>query len=475
MTQTPCMTWPQHVRAVLALGLPLIGGHLAQFSIGLTDTIMLGRYSAEALAALTLATALFFLLFLMGCGFAWAVMPMVAQFEARGDATSIRRATRMGLWLSTIYFIAVLPILWFSGALLLALGQAPDLSADAQGYLRIAGAGMLPGLLVMVLKSYLAALARTRIVLLMTLAASLANALGNYALIFGNFGLPELGVAGAAIASVLSQAVALAGVVLYAHLSLPEHALFTRLWKPDREMFARVFLLGLPIGLTTLAEVGLFEATAIMMGWLGTVPLAAHGIALQTSSAAFMIHLGFANVATIRAGNALGRNDAGHLRRGAATVFGLSLVTSCLTIVVFLLLPEQLVSLFIDPADPARDAILVTGVALLAIAALFQLVDGIQVIALGLLRGLQDTRIPMIMAILAYWGIGIPASYLLGFVTGMGGVGVWLGLVIGLAAAGLLMSSRFWFGAVPRALERTATAAGLHPVPTATRSGASQG
>ncbi|WP_372836727.1 MATE family efflux transporter, partial [Puniceibacterium confluentis] len=358
MTAHPAMTWTQHFRAVLTLGLPLIGGHLAQFSIGLTDTLMLGRYGAEALAALTLATALFFLLFLMGCGFAWAVMPMVAQYDAKGDPTSIRRATRMGLWLSTLYFACVMPLLWVSGPLLLALGQSPDLAADAQTYLRIAGFGMLPGLLVMVLKSYLAALSRTRIVLLITLAAALANGLGNYILIFGKLGAPELGIVGAAISSVVSQSVALAGIAVYAHHRLPEHALFTRLWKPDREMFTRVFLLGLPIGLTTLAEVGLFEATALMMGWLGTVPLAAHGIALQTASATFMVHLGFANVATIRSGNALGKRDAAHLKRGAAAVLALSLATSCVTIVVFLSLPEQLVSLFLDPADPARDAIL---------------------------------------------------------------------------------------------------------------------
>ncbi|SNR62447.1 MATE family efflux transporter [Puniceibacterium sediminis] len=444
MTQTPTMTWPQHMRAVLTLGLPLIGGHLAQFSIGLTDTIMLGRYGAEALAALTLATALFFLLFLMGCGFAWAVMPMVAQFDAQDDPTSIRRATRMGLWLSTLYFIVALPVFLLSGPLLLALGQTADLAADAQTYLRIAGFGMLPGLLVMVLKSHLAALSRTRIVLLMTLAAAVANGIGNYLLIFGSFGFPELGIKGAAIASVLSQAVALVGVGLYAHYRLPEHALFTRLWKPDWEMFRRVFLLGLPIGLTTLAEVGLFEATALMMGWLGTVPLAAHGIALQTASATFMVHLGFANVATIRAGNARGRGDPDHLRRGAVAVFGLSLATSCLTVITFLTLPEQLISLFLNPADPARGAIMAIGVSLLAVAALFQLVDGAQVIALGLLRGMQDTRVPMIIAIIAYWGIGIPASYLLGFVWHFGGVGVWSGLVIGLAVAAILMLYRFW-------------------------------
>ncbi|MFZ5963693.1 MATE family efflux transporter [Thalassococcus sp. BH17M4-6] len=443
------MTYPQHIRAVLTLGLPLIGGHLAQFSITLTDTIMLGWYGAEALAALTLASALFFLLFLMGCGFAWAVMPLVAQSLAEEDAQTIRRVTRMGLWLSALFWLCVMPVLWFSGPVLLALGQTPELSADAQTYLRIAGFGMLPALLVMVLKSYLAALERTRVVLLLTLLSALANGLGNYALIFGNWGAPELGIAGAAIAAILSHATALLGCVIYVQRALPEHAIFQRLWRPDPQMFARVFWLGLPIGLTVLAEVGLFEATAIMMGWLGTIPLAAHGIALQTASATFMVHMGLSNVATIRAGNALGRRAPEHLARGARTVLGLSLAMSAATIVLFLTLPEALVALFIDPADPARGAIITAGVSLLAVAALFQLVDGAQVVTLGVLRGMQDTRVPMIMAIVAYWGIGIPASYIFGFVAGWGAVGIWLGLVMGLAVAALALLWRLWLRALP--------------------------
>jgi len=446
---TAWMTYSQHIRAVLTLGLPLIGGHLAQFAIGLTDTIMLGWYGAESLAALTLATAFFFVFFLMGCGFAWAVMPLVAQAAASDDTQTVRRVTRMGLWLSGLYWAAVMPLLWFSGAILLALGQTEALAADAQTYLRIAGFGMLPALLVMVLKSYLAALERTRVVLLVTVLAAIANGLGNYALIFGNWGAPELGIAGAAIAAILSQLTALVAIAVYTQRRMPQHAMFQRFWRADPQMFARVFRLGVPIGLTTLAEVGLFEATAIMMGWLGTVPLAAHGIALQTASATFMVHLGFGNVATIRAGNALGRNDPEHLARGARTVLGLSLAMSLMTIALFLTLPHLLVGAFIDPADPARDAIVATGVTLLAVAALFQLVDGAQVVALGILRGMQDTRVPMIMAIAAYWGVGIPASYVFGFVLGGEAVGIWLGLVFGLTLAALAMLWRFWGQALP--------------------------
>lgn len=438
------MSYPQHVRAITILGLPLIGGHLAQFAIGLTDTVMLGWYGIDALAAITLASSFFFTLFIMGGGFAWAVMPMVASFNAEGDEISLRRATRMGMWLSMIFAVVAMPLLWWSSDVLQALGQDEQLSEAAQRYLRVAGWAMFPALLVTVIKSYLAALERTQIVLWISLASAVVNGLANYALIFGNWGAPELGLQGAAIASLMTQTLALIGVVFYAVLVLPEHALFQRLWRLDPEMFGKVFRLGWPISLTGLAESGLFVASALMMGWLGTVPLAAHGIALTMASATFMVHLGLSNAATIRAGNAFGRHDPEHLARGGSTAIVLSLVVSMLTTVVFVVMPEPLISAFLDPADPAKEQIISIGIVLLAMAALFQLVDGAQVVALGLLRGVQDTKTPMVIAAISYWVIGMPCSYLLGFVFDFGGVGVWSGLVIGLAFAAVMLVVRFW-------------------------------
>ncbi len=449
------MTYPGHFRAIAVLGLPLIGGHLAQYAIGLTDTIMLGWYGIEALAAVTLAGSYYFVLFLFGAGFGWAVMPMVATAAAEGNETSIRRSTRMGLWLSLIYAAVMMPLLWWSYPILIALKQEPQVAETAAKYLRVAGWGLFPALLVMVLKSYLAAIERTQIVLWITVAAALVNGVTNYALIFGNWGAPELGVIGAAIASVLTQIVSLVAVVIYAVRVLPDHSLFQRFWRPDWEMFFSVLRLGIPIGLTTLAEVSLFATSAVMMGWLGPVPLAAHGIALNLASATFMVHLGLSNVATIRAGNALGRRDRPHLEKGAIAVTGMSLVISVLTVILFLTCAEPLISLFMEADDPQRPQILLIGAGLLAMAALFQLVDGAQVIALGLLRGLQDAKVPMVMAALSYWVIGIPASYFFGFVQGMEGIGVWLGLVLGLACAAVLLMTRFWLrsvrevGAVP--------------------------
>ena len=443
------MTRRGHLAAILGLGLPLIGGHVAQFAIHLTDTVMLGWYSVEALAAVVLGSSYFFVLFILESGFAIAVMPLVAEAAAEGDETALRRATRMGMWLSVIAAILALPLMWFSGPILRGLGQDATLAGDAQAYLRIAGVGLIPALLVMVLKSYLAALERTRVVFWVTVAAVGVNALINYALIFGHWGAPELGLRGAAIASLGVQSVSVLGIGLYAARALPEHDLFARLWRPDWEAFAHVFRLGVPIGLTNLAEVGLFAASSVMMGWLGTVALAAHGIALQLASVTFMVHLGLSNAATVRAGNALGRRDAEHLARGAWIVISLSMMVAVSTVVAFLLYPEPLLGLFLAPEDPDRVMIITTGVALLTMAALFQVVDGAQVMALGLLRGVKDTRAPMIIAAVSYWGIGAPCAYVFGFWLGWNGPGVWFGLVMGLSVAAVLLMLRFWRGKLP--------------------------
>ncbi len=446
------MTFSMHIRAILVLGLPLIGGHLAQFAIGLTDTIMMGWYGVEALAAITLAGSYFFVFFLFGSGFAWAVMPMVAAAQGSGDDRSIRRATRMGLWLSLLFSTVAMPVMIFAEPILLMLGQDPVVSAEAARYLSVAGWGLFPALLVMAIKSYLSALERTQIVLWITLLAAVANGLANYMLIFGNWGAPELGIIGAAIASLITQLVSLVAIVIYAMRVLPEHELFARFWRPDWEMFFRVARLGIPIGLTTLSEVTLFTASALMMGWLGTVELAAHGVVVSIVSAAFMLHLGLSNAATVRAGNAYGRKDRPGMSRGAWAVITLSLIASVLTVTVFFLYPADLIVLFLEETDHRREQIIAIGIGLLAVGALFQLADGMQVIALGLLRGVQDTAAPMVMAAVSYWGVGIPASYVLGFVLEFRGVGIWLGLVAGLTVAAILLMARFWtrgIGKVP--------------------------
>ncbi|MBC7676370.1 MAG: MATE family efflux transporter [Rhodoferax sp.] len=443
------LTRTAHARATLVLGLPLIGSHLAQMLLHVTDMVMLGWYSVTALAAAVIATSTFFVIFILGAGFAQAVMPMVASAIGRGDDVQVRRDTRMGLWLSIAFGVLAYPLFWWSEPLLLTLGQKPEVAALGQEFLRIAGLGMIPALLVMVLKSYLAALERTQVVLWVTLAAVGVNIAVGWALIFGNWGAPEMGVRGAALASVTVQVLTAVALAIYAGW-LPElrrFRLFQRFWRPDWHALRQVFKLGMPIGLTSLAEGGMFEASAIMMGWVGTVQLAAHGIALQAAALTFMVHLGLSNATTVRTALASGAGDAVAVRRGGRVAIGLSMMFAVVVVILFLTFPEAIISVFLDRAKPEAAQILAFGTSLLAVAALFQVADSLQVMALGLLRGVKDTRVPMLIAALSYWGIGIPASYLLAFKAGYGGVGLWLGLVIGLSVAAGLLMTRFWMKA----------------------------
>ena len=443
---TSQMSKTTHARETLVLGLPLVGSHLAQMALHVTDTVMVGWYGVVSLAAVVLGASSFFIVFVLGSGFAKAVMPMVAAALGRDDEIRVRRDTRMGIWLSIAYGLMVYPVFWWSEPILLALGQDSEVSAIASDYMRIAGLGMVPALVVTVLQSYLSALHRTQVVLWVTLAAVLLNIGVNWALIFGNWGFPELGARGAAIATVTVQVVSLIILALYAHL-LPElrrFHLFQRFWRPDWHAMRQVFNLGLPIGLTGLAEGGLFQASALMMGWIGTVELAAHGIALEVAALTFMLHVGLSSAATIRIARFDGQGDRVALRRAAKVAVVISFGVALASVALFLSAARPIVALFLDLSKPESETILAYGTVLLGLAALFQLADGMQVMALGLLRGVQDTRVPMWLAAVSYWLIGIPCSYVLAFPLGYGGVGLWLGLVVGLVCAAASLMWRFW-------------------------------
>jgi multidrug resistance protein, MATE family len=433
-------------RAVLTLGLPLIGSHVAQFALHVTDTVMLGWYGVLDLAAAALGVTVFFAFFTLGAGFGHAVMPMAAAADARGDPAEVRRATRMGLWLSLAYALAVLPVFLFSTPILNALGQDPQVAPLAGTYLAIVGLGLGPALMVMTLKSFLAALGRTQVVLWVTVGAVFVNIGFNWVFIFGNLGAPEMGAAGAAVASVLVQVLTVAVMLAYATLlpAFRKYALLTRFWRPDPVALRRVFTLGLPIGLAMLAETALFAASAVMMGWLGPNPLAAHAIALEITAMFFMVHMGLSNAATVLVGQARGRGDRAGLRAAARTSVALSMGFALTTAAIYLIFGEWMVGLFLSPDNPERAVIVPLGLSLLWVAALFQLADGGQAMAMGLLRGIEDTRMPMVIAVVSYWLVGIPMSYALAFVIGLEGVGLWLGMVAGLTVAALALMVRFW-------------------------------
>ncbi len=442
----PAHSYPQHTKAVLKLGLPLVVSNLAQFAIHMTDTLMLGWYDVTALAAATLATSVYFVIFIVGAGFAQAVTPLVAAAAEAGDIKTARRATRMAVWLSVFYGCLFASPFFVAEPILLAIGQTPAVAAAGADYLWIIAIGLIPALIVMALKAFLVALEMTAMILWSTVIAALLNILLNYALIFGNFGAPQLGIQGAAIASVTMQVANVIVLIIYILRRLPHYQLMQNPLRPDPQVMARVFRLGLPIGMTSLAEGGLFTASTIMMGWIGEIALAAHGIALQLTSLMFMVHIALSQAATVRAGRAVGRRDEVALRRGGIAATTMSGMFVAVTIFIFIVFPTPLIGIFIDTTSPVRGEILTLGTQLLALAALFQLVDAAQVMALGLLRGIQDTAVPMVIAAISYWVIAIPASYLMAFTLGWGPQGLWLGLVVGLTVAAMALTTRFWNG-----------------------------
>lgn len=434
------------MREILVLGLPLVGSHMAQFALHVTDTIMLGWYGVTDLAAGALGATVFFALFTLGAGYANAVMPMVASHAASDADTEVRRVTRMGMWLSLMFAVAILPVFIFSTPIFRLLGQEPEVAELGGAYLALVGYGLGPALMVMVLKSYLAALGRTQVVLWVTVLAVGVNAAINWVLIFGNLGFPEMGVKGAAVASVLVQLVTMVLLLAYAAWlpALRRYALLVRFWRPDFVAMRQVHALGLPIGLAMLAETGLFAASAVMMGWLGAQMLAAHSIAMEITAMFFMVHLGMSNAATVLVGRARGRGDIEGLRTAARVALMLSAGFALFTMTIYFVFAQQMVGVFLRPDDPERAVIVPLGVTLLMVAAIFQLADGAQAMAMGLLRGIQDTRVPLVIALISYWLIGIPISYALAFPLGMEGVGLWLGLVVGLSVAAAALLVRFW-------------------------------
>lgn len=441
----PDLSWGGHTRATLKLGLPLIGSQLAFIGLGVTDTVMLGWYGVESLAASVLGTQLIFLALITGAGPANAASAIIANALGEGNDRAVRRTVRMSLWAAAIYSVLALPLLWKAEALFLALGQEPALAQLAQSYVRIAVFAVPAAIAFNVFRSYLTALENAGIILWANLAALLLNGLVNYVLIFGNWGAPELGIEGAAVATLLTNLLMLTIVATWAltRPDLKRFEIMVRVFQPDWSALREVFRLGWPVSLMLLSEVSLFGISAVMMGWLGTITLAAHGIAMQVISVMFMIPLGLGFASTVRVGRAVGRKDRVGLVRASVVVTVLALGFGCLFVLLLLTIPVQMIDLFVDADSPDRPAILEVGVPLLAVAALFQLVDTFQVMMASMLRGLKDTRVPMIMAVVSYLIAGVGCAYVLAFPLGMGGTGVWFGLAAGLTLAAVLMGLRY--------------------------------
>jgi MATE family multidrug resistance protein len=436
--------WGDELRAMLMLAWPLALTNLSQVALVVTDTIFLGHLGEIPLAAATLGGNLHFIAMAVPFGLAFAATAMMAQEKGRvrRHMREMRRTFRQALWLGVLVYIPIAVALWNSGPILLATGQDPALAEAAQTFTRTMMWGLLPFYGFMLLRGFLSALERPRAALWVSLAAVGLNAVLSYALVLGGFGAPSLGVLGAGIASATSNAFMFVGLVILVSLDrrFSRFHLAGRLWRTDWRRMAEITRIGMPIAGTMLLEIGIFSGTALVMGWFGPSAVAAHAVALQVASACFMIPMGISQAATARVGLAAGAADALSVRRAGWTAICLAAGFMAVTATLLFLLPERLASLFLaaEFADTRHMA-----ATLLMVAGLFQLADGVQVTAAGALRGLKDTRLPLLFAALGYWGLGLPIGLLLAFPLKMGPLGIWFGLAAGLAVVAVMMTLRW--------------------------------
>lgn len=441
----PERTWSGEFKALFTLGWPLIITQIAQNALHTTDVILMGWLGPEQLAAGAVASAVIICLQLLGVGLVSAVAPMVAQALGAGERRSVRRIVRQGLWVCILLALVITPIVWNLRPLLILLGQNPDLAARAEPYAHTVVWLMGPAFGIVVLRSFLAAHGATRVVLLISVAGIVVNGLVAYALIFGNWGFPKLGLAGAGVATSTVNFVMFGMMLAYVlrHRVFRRYHILARFFEPDWPHLKDIFRIGAPIGLMLVAEVGLFTSAALMQGWISDASVAAHAVALQWGSLAFMVPLGLSQATTVRVGLAYGARSPEGVRLAGWVSLGATLAFMACTCVIFVLFPRDLVGLFLDPAKPENAEALGLAASFLVVAGVFQLVDGAQVSAGAALRGLSDTTVPLVLALIGYWVVGFPVAYIFAFVVGLKGLGIWFGLAAGLALAAVTLVIRF--------------------------------
>ena len=443
----PVRTWRREMAETFTLAWPLVLTQLAQTAIYSTDVIMIGQLGATELAASALAVNLYSVLLFTGMGLVTAAAPLVAaELGARRHSVrEVRRTVRMALWAAFLFAVPASVLLWNCETILLALGQDPELSRLSGEFMRALQWALFPALVIIVLRNFVAALGRPILPLLVTIVGIAINLLGNWVLIFGKFGFPALGLIGSGFASTITftlMALVLAGVILF-HRSFRRTHIFGRLFKPDWERLGEIVRIGTPIAFTLAFEVTVFSAAVYLMGLIDQTSVAAHAIALQIAAISFMVPLGISQATTIRVGMAYGARDARWVTLAGWTSLAMAMAFMTLAALTIWAIPRDLAGLFLDDSNPANGPVLDLAVKFLFIAAIFQLADGAQVVGAAMLRGLQDTRVPMVYAAIGYWLVGLGGGAFLAFGTGWQGEGVWTGLAAGLAAVAVLMMWRW--------------------------------
>ena len=446
MTTATANPWTTEARATLALAWPLILANLTMALIQATDVVMMGWLGSRALASSALGLNLTFTFSLVCLGLVTASSPMMATaIGARRHAVrDVRRTFRQSFWMVATVTLPVWLILWNGRSLIVMLGQDPGLADGAEQFLHGYLWSMLPFLLFQAIRNFVSALERPGWVLAISLTGILLNALLEYGLVFGHFGLPAWGLFGGGLASsiVWSLLAVMLALVIVTDRQFRRFHLFGRLWRADWPRYRRLWALGLPIGLAMGFEGGVFSAAAYLMGLISADAVAAHAVALQISALSFMVPWGLAQAATVRVGQALGRGDRAGIGRAGWIAWGLGVTFMALTALLILTIPRSLITLFLADT-PANARVIALAVSFLFVAAIFQIVDGAQVVGAGMLRGLHDTRVPMLFTLIGYWAIGIGIGVWLAFRRGWDGVGIWTGLALGLAIVAVLMLWRW--------------------------------
>jgi MATE family multidrug resistance protein len=444
---TASRDWRDELRATLSLAWPLMLAQLTQIAIYTTAVVMLGRLGPEARAASALAVNLFFMFNFTGMGLVTACAPLIAAAlgERSHAVRDVRRSFRSAIHAALLYMLPVWILLWNAEGIMLLLGQDPALSRDGAAFMRILQWTLLPNLLIIIFRTLLTAFGKPHAALVVTVAGLIVNAALNWMLIFGHWGAPALGMNGSAWASFATTffMAASLGVYIVIERRTRRFHLFGRFLRLDRDRLAKVFRIGTPIALTLAFEVTIFSIAIYFMGWIDTASVAAHAIAIQVASITFMVPLGLSQATVIRVGLAYGARD----HRGIALAGWVSLASALAFMIgsagLMWLFPREIAGLFIDGSRPESAHVLELAVSFLAIAAVFQLADGAQVIGAAMLRGLQDTRIPMFFAAFGYWVVGIGSGYWLAFHAGFQGRGIWIGFALGLGVVAVLMTWRW--------------------------------
>ncbi|MBR1124481.1 MATE family efflux transporter [Bradyrhizobium lablabi] len=433
------------LRETLRLALPMALTQLGQIAMMTTDLALVGRLGDQAVAAAALASTVYFVSFTVGMGLVSAVSPLAAQAFGARNPRMVRRALRVGLWAALLISLPMLAFPLRGEQILLALGQAPASVHLAQQYLFGLAWGIAPALWFIAIRGFMGAVNRPEPVLWITLAAIPANGVLVYLLIHGAWGLPRLELFGAGLATSLVNVGSVLAALWFVIRRRPfrKYHAFGRIWRIDWSLMRKLVIVGAPISISLLLEYGLFGAAGLLMGVISTTALAAHQIALQVTAILFMVPLGISMAATVRVGHAVGRNDADGVRRAGfvAILLGIALVAA-LTLAV-IASRDGIAHLFFGAAADGAGAAISLVETLLVIGATFFIADGIQTIAAGALRGMNDTRVPLLFAVVSYWLIGFASAWWLAFSTPLGARGVWIGLSIGTAVYAALLVWRF--------------------------------